>query len=65
MGRLMSIRNWNLLYVVDHQVFVYDAGFGSVWINLIKLLDGSAHAEAEATDRRTGTETRMSGPRRR
>ena len=44
---------------------VYDAGSRSVRIELIKPLDGSAHAEAEATDRPAATQKRMSGPRRR
>ena len=42
---------------------VYHAGSGTVQIELIKPLDGSAHAEGEATDRRAGTEKRKSGPR--
>lgn len=44
---------------------VYNAGSGTVRIELIKPLDGSAHAEAEATDRHAGTEKRRSDPRRR
>ena len=44
---------------------VYDAGSRSVRIELIKPLDGSAHAEAEATDRPAATQKRMSVPRRR
>jgi site-specific DNA recombinase len=43
---------------------VYDARSGTVRIELIKPLDGSAHAEAEATDRRAGTAKRKSDPHR-
>ena len=43
---------------------VYDPGSGTVRIELIKPLDGSARAEAEATDRRAGTAKRKSDPHR-
>ena len=44
---------------------VYDADTGKVRIEMIKLSDDSARNEAEATERRAGTEQRRSGRRHR